>query len=154
MYRGSPQVRRSCRSRELLQEVHMAGQQDTKKGPDLSLGVPVAEIPESGLLAAHVGDEAVLLARAGEEYFAIGASCPHYSGPLAGGLIVGDTVRCPWHHACISLRTGEAVRAPAFDPVAPWKVERRATSSSERGRRKRARRSPPSSPARPVHRGS
>jgi NADPH-dependent 2,4-dienoyl-CoA reductase/sulfur reductase-like enzyme/nitrite reductase/ring-hydroxylating ferredoxin subunit len=103
----------------------MAGQQDTKKGPDLSFGVPVAEIPESGLLAGHVGDEAVLLARAGEEYFAIGASCPHYSGPLAGGLIVGDTVRCPWHHACISLRTGEAVRAPAFDPVARWNLERR-----------------------------
>jgi NADPH-dependent 2,4-dienoyl-CoA reductase/sulfur reductase-like enzyme/nitrite reductase/ring-hydroxylating ferredoxin subunit len=103
----------------------MASQQDSKSGPDLSLGVSPADVPASGLLAGHVGEEAVLLARAGEEYFAIGASCPHYSGPLADGLIVGDTVRCPWHHACISLRTGEAVRAPALDPVARWKIERR-----------------------------
>jgi len=40
-------------------------------------------------------------------------------------VIDGDTVRCPWHHACFSLRTGEALRAPALSPVACWKTERR-----------------------------
>ena len=39
--------------------------------------------------------------------------------------MVEDTVRCPWHHACFSLRTGEALRAPAFSPVACWTVEQR-----------------------------
>jgi apoptosis-inducing factor 3 len=39
------------------------------------------------------------------------------------GLLVGDTVRCPWHHACFSLRTGGPVRAPSLDPVDCWRIE-------------------------------
>ena len=63
--------------------------------------------------------------RLGDDYFAIGATCTHYGGPLAEGLFDGDTVRCPWHHACFNLRTGEALRAPALSPVACWLTERR-----------------------------
>ena len=77
------------------------------------------------MLAGHVDKDPVLLARRGDEIFAIGATCSHYGGPLAQGLMVEDTVRCPWHHACFSLRTGEALRAPALSPVACWTVERR-----------------------------
>jgi NADPH-dependent 2,4-dienoyl-CoA reductase/sulfur reductase-like enzyme/nitrite reductase/ring-hydroxylating ferredoxin subunit len=94
-------------------------------GPDLTQGVPVADLADGAMVQGHVGDKPVLLARRGDEFFAIGAKCTHYSGPLAKGLLVGDTVRCPWHHACFSLRTGEALRAPALDPVACWAVERR-----------------------------
>jgi NADPH-dependent 2,4-dienoyl-CoA reductase/sulfur reductase-like enzyme/nitrite reductase/ring-hydroxylating ferredoxin subunit len=75
------------------------------------------------MLAGHVGEEPVVLARVDGELCAIGGACTHYGGPLGEGLRVGDTVRCPWHHACFSLRTGEALAAPAFDPVARWKVE-------------------------------
>lgn len=98
---------------------------ETSKGPDLTQGVAFADIADGGMLGGHVDDEPVLVARRGDELFAIGGSCTHYGGPLAEGLAVGDTVRCPWHHACFSLRTGEAVRAPALDGVARWRVERR-----------------------------
>ena len=93
-------------------------------GPDLKSGIPARDVPDGGMVLGHVDDEAVLLARRGDEYFAVGASCTHYHGPLAEGIVVGDTVRCPWHHACFSLRTGEALRAPALDPVSCWRVER------------------------------
>ena len=102
----------------------MSADQSQPSGPDLALGVPLAELADGAMLLGHVGDDAVLLARNGDEIFAVGATCTHYGGPLAEGLLVGDTVRCPWHHACFSLRTGEALRAPALNPVSCWRVER------------------------------
>jgi apoptosis-inducing factor 3 len=103
----------------------MAAEQSKPKGPDLTRGVALDHLGDGGMVGGHVGDEAVLLARRGDEFFAIGATCSHYGGPLAEGLIVGDTVRCPWHHACFSLRTGEALAAPAFNPMPCWRVEKR-----------------------------
>ena len=94
-------------------------------GPDLTQGIATGSLADGAMLAGHVGEESVLLARRGDEYFAIGATCTHYNGPLAEGLLVGDTVRCPWHHACFSLRSGEALHAPALSPVACWRTERR-----------------------------
>jgi NADPH-dependent 2,4-dienoyl-CoA reductase/sulfur reductase-like enzyme/nitrite reductase/ring-hydroxylating ferredoxin subunit len=91
---------------------------------DLSKGVEASALADGGMILGRVGDEEVVLARSGTELFAIRAQCSHYRGPLAKGLVVGDTVRCPWHHACFSLRTGEALRAPALDPIACWRVER------------------------------
>jgi NADPH-dependent 2,4-dienoyl-CoA reductase/sulfur reductase-like enzyme/nitrite reductase/ring-hydroxylating ferredoxin subunit len=79
----------------------------------------------------------VVLARVGNEFFAVGASCTHYHGPLAEGLVSGATIRCPWHHACFDLRTGEAVRAPAFDPLSCWAVEIRGDRVLVTGRKDR-----------------
>jgi NADPH-dependent 2,4-dienoyl-CoA reductase/sulfur reductase-like enzyme/nitrite reductase/ring-hydroxylating ferredoxin subunit len=95
----------------------------TPVGPDLSQGVDAALIPQDGVFPGHVGDETVLLARTSAGLVAIGAACSHYSGPLQDGLRVGDTISCPWHHACFDLRTGQATKAPALAPVACWKVE-------------------------------
>lgn len=93
-------------------------------GPDLTKGIAARDVASGAMVLGRVADADVLLARAGDEWFAVGAHCTHYRGPLAEGLIVGDTVRCPLHHACFSLRTGEALRAPALDPIPCWRVER------------------------------
>ena len=98
-------------------------------GPDLGNGVPLSTVAEGAMLLGHAHGEAVLLARRGDELFAIGATCTHYGAPLADGLLVDDTVRCPWHHASFSLRTGEALRAPALNPVTCWRVEQRNGSA-------------------------
>src|SRR5215475_4724597 len=103
----------------------MADGQGEPSGPDLTRGVAASDLDDGAMLLGHVGDEAVLVARRGAELFAIGATCTHYGGPLAEGLLVDDTVRCPWHHACFSLRTGEALRAPALNAVTCWSLEQR-----------------------------
>jgi apoptosis-inducing factor 3 len=92
-------------------------------GPDLTAGIPASSLADGAMLLGHVNNDPVLVARSGGSLYAIGATCTHYGGPLAEGLLVGSTVRCPWHHACFSLRTGEALRAPALDSVPCFRVE-------------------------------
>jgi NADPH-dependent 2,4-dienoyl-CoA reductase/sulfur reductase-like enzyme/nitrite reductase/ring-hydroxylating ferredoxin subunit len=99
---------------------------ETKERPklDFSKGIAASTLTDGGMIVGRVGAQDVLLARVGDELFAVRAQCSHYRGPLVEGILVGDTVRCPWHHACFSLRTGEALRAPALDPIACWRVDR------------------------------
>ena len=99
------------------------GEQAKPSGPDLARGVPVASVKRGGSITGQVEGEAVLLVRQADEWFAIGAVCSHYGGPLGEGLVEGDSVRCPWHHACFSLRTGESLRPPALHDVACYRVE-------------------------------
>ena len=106
-------------------------------GPDLSQGIMLSDLEDGRMLLGHVGGEQVLLVRRGTEVFAVGAHCTHYHGPLAEGLIVGNTIRCPWHHACFDLRTGEALRAPAFDSLSCWAVEHRDAQVFVREKRER-----------------
>jgi NADPH-dependent 2,4-dienoyl-CoA reductase/sulfur reductase-like enzyme/nitrite reductase/ring-hydroxylating ferredoxin subunit len=97
---------------------------DDHPAPELRGGVALQDLPDGGILRGRIDAEDALLVRRGDTVFAVGASCTHYHGALAEGLIAGDTVRCPLHHACFSLRTGEALRAPALDPIPCWRVER------------------------------
>ncbi len=122
----------------------MGADQAKPSGPDVDLvaGVAFADLVDGKPLVGHAGDDSVLLVRQGQEVFAIGATCTHYGGPLGEGLVMGDTVRCPWHHACFSLRTGQPERAPALNPIACYEVVR----SGDRIR-VGARRDPPPAPA-------
>jgi NADPH-dependent 2,4-dienoyl-CoA reductase/sulfur reductase-like enzyme/nitrite reductase/ring-hydroxylating ferredoxin subunit len=117
----------------------MAEDQTGPSGPDLAQGIAFAELADGGMLVGHVGEEQVVLVRRDQEVFAVAAYCSHYHGPLADGLVVGDTVRCPWHHACFDLRTGEALRAPALSPIDCWSVEQRDGKIFVREKRAQAR---------------
>lgn len=93
-------------------------------GPDLSKGISFESIPDGGIIGGHANGQSVVISRQGNDVFAIGGQCTHYGGPLAEGLVVGNTIRCPWHHACFDLRTGEALAAPALNHVARWEIVR------------------------------
>jgi NADPH-dependent 2,4-dienoyl-CoA reductase/sulfur reductase-like enzyme/nitrite reductase/ring-hydroxylating ferredoxin subunit len=112
----------------------MAEEQAQPSGPDLAKGVTTSDFTGKTLLG-HVGDQDVLLVRTESGILAIDAQCSHYHGPLAEGLVVGHSIRCPWHHACFDLRTGEAARAPALSPLSVWKVEQQGERIFVRGKR-------------------
>jgi nitrite reductase/ring-hydroxylating ferredoxin subunit len=125
----------------------MADESSKLEGPDFEKGVETEKLGDGEMLLGHAFGEPVLVARHGDELFAIAATCTHYGGPLAKGLMVDCTVRCPWHHARFDLRTGEAIAAPALNDVARYHVEKRGnrffvTAKTE----KRAARKPKSSP--------
>jgi NADPH-dependent 2,4-dienoyl-CoA reductase/sulfur reductase-like enzyme/nitrite reductase/ring-hydroxylating ferredoxin subunit len=102
----------------------MGGGNGELKGPDLKAnGVDVTELVEGGMLLGHAEGGAVLLARIDGAILAVDATCTHYGGPLAEGVIEDGRVHCPWHHACFDLRTGEAAQPPALKPLDCWTVE-------------------------------
>jgi apoptosis-inducing factor 3 len=129
----------------------MAEESSKLEGPDFEKGVDTEKVADGEMLLGHAFGEAVLVARRGDELFGIAATCTHYGGPLAKGLMVDCTVRCPWHHARFDLRTGEAIAAPALNNVACYKIAKRGqqffvTSKID----KKLKRKPKSSPANVV----
>src|SRR5260221_3602791 len=95
-------------------------------GTDVNLrdGIRADALQDGGMLAGKAGGDDVVLVRSGDDFFAVQADCPHYNGPLAQGIVVGDTPRCPWHHACFRLPDGEGLRPPALAPLACLRLER------------------------------
>jgi NADPH-dependent 2,4-dienoyl-CoA reductase/sulfur reductase-like enzyme/nitrite reductase/ring-hydroxylating ferredoxin subunit len=99
----------------------MSDDQD-KNRLDLTQWIEVERVPDGGIVAGIVGDYRVFVWRTGRRLKAYSADCPHLGGPLNEGIVVGDSVRCPWHHACFNLATGEATAAPAFDALLEYPV--------------------------------
>src|SRR5439155_17586090 len=126
----------------------MAEESSELEGPDFEKGVETEKMADGEMLLGHAFGEAVLVARHGDELFGIAATCTHYGGPLAKGLMVDCTVRCPWHHARFDLRTGEAIAAPALNDVARYNVEKRGNRFFVTGKiDKKQARTPATSPA-------
>ena len=55
-------------------------------------------------------------------YYAIEDVCTHDGGQLTGGVVEGDQVVCPRHGARFCIKTGAALTAPAYEPVASFPV--------------------------------
>ena len=126
----------------------MAEASSELEGSDFEKGFNIDDVADGKMLLGRAFGEAVLVARRGNELFAIGATCTHYGGPLAKGLMVDCTVRCPWHHARFNLRTGEAIAAPALNNVACYKIDKRGKQFFVTGKiDEKPGRKPKSSPA-------
>jgi len=93
------------------------------KGPDLSAGIDGTALKENEPLLGHANGEPVVLVQRAGEVCAVGATCSHYGGPLAEGIVEGNTIRCPWHHARYDLRSGAATR-PGRDAIPCYRVQR------------------------------
>src|SRR5436190_1593766 len=91
-------------------------------GPDLTKGIATSSVAPGQLVGGHAFGEPVLLAHAEPNWFAVGGKCTHYGAPLDQGVLVGETLRCPWHHACFELHNGAASCAPALMDLPSYDV--------------------------------
>ncbi|MCC7207445.1 MAG: FAD-dependent oxidoreductase, partial [Anaerolineae bacterium] len=87
-----------------------------------SLGQAATLLQDGQMRRFELEGEAVLLARVGGQYFATGASCTHYGGPLDEGVLRGHQVMCPWHHACFDVRSGARMEPPALNDIPRYPV--------------------------------
>lgn len=85
--------------------------------PDFAAGIAADRLTDDRPVAGRMGDADVVLVRHRGKVCALSAACTHLGAPLAEGLVVDGEIRCPWHHARFALETGEAVGAPAFEPL-------------------------------------
>jgi 3-phenylpropionate/trans-cinnamate dioxygenase ferredoxin component len=69
-----------------------------------------------------VDGASVAVFNVGGEYYAIEDVCTHDGGQLTGGIVEGDQVVCPRHGARFSIKTGDALTAPAYEPTAKFPV--------------------------------
>jgi len=67
-------------------------------------------------------DQKILLVKIEGNIHAIGGLCPHYGAPLDEGILSGDRIVCPWHHAAYDARSGNLKEPPSLDALAHFEV--------------------------------
>lgn len=96
--------------------------------PDWIDVCPQSELDSGrGRLVEHDGLKIAVYNLNGD-YFALEDFCTHDQFPLLGCglpqdlLIHGEIITCPRHGARFAIRTGEALCAPAFEPIRRFPV--------------------------------
>lgn len=82
----------------------------------------LTEIPPGKLHYVEVDGLPIVLAHVAGTIFALSDSCRHEGGPLSAGVLIDETITCPWHGWTYSLRTGKALVPPVGIRVPTYAV--------------------------------
>jgi apoptosis-inducing factor 3 len=84
----------------------------------------VNDLKNGEMKNVSIGDgNEILLCKIDDSFFATAAHCTHYGAPLADGILSGDRIVCPWHHACFNAKTGNLEEPPARDSLTNYEVK-------------------------------
>jgi nitrite reductase/ring-hydroxylating ferredoxin subunit len=72
----------------------------------------VGELAPGRMAYVEVEGLPVALANVDGTIYAFSDSCRHEGGPLSSGVLIEDTVTCPWHGWAYSVRTGKSLVPP------------------------------------------
>lgn len=121
IYRNQIAVDHRYASAGKWKEQHVEG----KPGEAVAVAGP-DELKPGQMKLLHVGGRRVVLCRTEAGYAACDDHCTHRGGSLAGGVLVGCVVACPWHGSQFDVRTGAVRAGPAGSPIATYRVEESA----------------------------
>jgi len=83
---------------------------------------PADAVTETATLSAEVDGYYIVVARCGDQLFAVEDRCSHDGESLAGAEIEKCEIICPRHGARFDLRTGDALTPPAYEPIKTFNV--------------------------------
>jgi apoptosis-inducing factor 3 len=86
------------------------------------IGAASTFLEDGQMKRVEIGETAIIVARVQKDYLAFAANCTHYGAPLEQGVLRGDTLMCPWHHACFHIRNGQRIEPPALSDLASYPV--------------------------------
>jgi len=82
----------------------------------------VGDVPPGSVIKVEAAGKPIALFNVDGSYYATDEICTHAHASLSEGFVMDDTIECPLHGASFSIRTGEALSAPATEPLATYSV--------------------------------
>lgn len=70
------------------------------------------DIPPGRMIYVEIDGLPIALANVDGAIYAFSDSCRHEGGPLSSGVLIDETVTCPWHGWTYNVRTGKAIVPP------------------------------------------
>jgi nitrite reductase/ring-hydroxylating ferredoxin subunit/uncharacterized membrane protein len=80
------------------------------------------ELEKNQMKLIRVDGRRLVLARTEDGYVVFDDRCTHRGGSLAGGVMIGGVVQCPWHGSQFDCRNGVVKAGPAERPIETYKV--------------------------------
>lgn len=100
----------------------MTNSEDSVEANQSPARLPLADLSPGDSKSVFVDGEAVCVANADGEIYAVRDVCSHANIPLSGSAIVGRQIVCPWHGAMFDLKTGRPTCGPAADALRCYTV--------------------------------
>ena len=82
----------------------------------------VGDVSPGSVIKVQAAGKPIALFNVDGSYYATDEICTHAHASLSEGFVMDDTIECPLHGASFSIRTGEALSAPATEPLATYSV--------------------------------
>jgi nitrite reductase/ring-hydroxylating ferredoxin subunit/uncharacterized membrane protein len=91
--------------------------------PGRGVGVARAdELQVNQMKLLHLNGRRIVLARTEDGHVAFDDRCSHRGGSLAGGVMIGGVVQCPWHGSQFDCRRGTVKAGPAEQPIGTYRT--------------------------------